>query len=803
MLLRLHRMFLHAPLAVVRAVARSLRRTQPQRGRRGAALHEREPAPRAQACRARCRRCVTAGRAHDLQQVFDRAERALLRRRACACRSPGAAAAGARGAAGSPSAATTPCWPSSASIPCSTAATCRVYFLESVVYHEMLHHHMGGVPDRGGPHRLPLARLPRGGGALSRGTGRRWPGRRRTCRSCCAPARSSTASARPQSRRRAPRAGVARPRCATSGACCPTCGATAGALPASACSACWPPPRFSVASPWVLRHAVDDLTLAVTRDKLVALRRRSSWALVLVEGVFRYQMRMILIGISREIEYELRNDLFAHLTRLAAALLPAPPHRRPHEPRHQRPLRGAHGAGPRDHVHGQHASPPSWARIALMLTISPRLLRALAGAAAASSPSLVRYFGRRIHDRFEAVQAQLSEHQRARAGEPLGRARGARLRAGAARAGALRRPPTRSTCGATARLIRMFGSLYPGHPAPDGPGRGAACSGWAGAWWCAGAITLGEFVAFGAYLAMLHWPMIALGWVVNLFERGEASMGRIARDPGRAARDRATTAPRAGPAASAATCEFRGLTFAYDGRPGAARHDLDVPAGTTVAIVGPTGSGKSTLVSLIPRLFEAPPGTRARGRPRRAHAARSRTLRGAVGFVPQETFLFSDTVRENVAFGLPRRRRRPRAWTWAAGGGAARQGRGATSRRASTPSSASAGITLSGGQKQRTALARALAADPRILVLDDALSSVDTYTEEEILRGLRGRDGHAHHLPGLPPRLHREGRRPDRGAAGRPHRGARHATTSWWRRGGFYADLHRRQLLEEEMEQTA
>ena len=568
---------------------------------------------------------------------------------------------------------------------------------------------------------------------------------------------------------------------------------------------------FSVASPWVLRYAVDDLTLGVTRDKLLAYAGLLV-GVVTLEGFFLYQMRMILIGVSRQIEFELRGDLFAHLTRLPARYY--------HSMRtgdlmsratsDLSAVRMVLGPGI---MYTASTLATFVGTIALMVTISPWLL-ALSLLPLLFVTALVRYFGRRIHARFEAVQAQLSNLS-ALVQENLSGARVVRAyvqeahemaRFDAANAEYLKR---------NRQLIRMFGSLYPAIQLLMGTS--AALVLWLGGRMViAGSITLGEFVAFGAYLAMLHWPMIALGWVVNLFERGDASMGRLleildAAPLGGAAAtlneehrrihlggakdgdDTAEDVP-----ALRGHVRFCGLTFAYADQPVLHDIDLDVPAGSTVAIVGPTGSGKSTLVSLVSRLFDAPPGTVLVD----GHDVRAvplATLRKAVGYVPQETFLFSATVRENIAFGLPSPDS-PRV-EWAAG--VAQLARDvADFPQGYETFVGERGITLSGGQKQRTALARALAVDPAILVLDDALSSVDTHTEEEILRGLRGVMATrttflvSHRVSTVKGAdlivVLKEGRLVERGT---------HAALV--ARGGFYADLHRRQLLEEEMEQTA
>jgi ATP-binding cassette subfamily B protein len=311
-------------------------------------------------------------------------------------------------------------------------------------------------------------------------------------------------------------------------------------------------------------------------------------------------------------------------------------------------------------------------------------------------------------------------------------------------------------------------------------------------------ISMGDFVAFGVYLAMLHWPMIALGWVINLFERGEASMGRIHelvdQEPSIDDRDAVPGEGLRG------QVSVRNLTFAYEpGRVVLHGVSFDVAAGSTVAIVGPTGSGKSTLVSLLPRLFDPPTGTVfLDGRDVRTIPLAD--LRTGIGFVPQETFLFSSSVAENVALGMAGPVSDPEVRARALDAAQTAQ----LSRDvASFPGGfdtlvGERGITLSGGQRQRTALARALAARPQILVLDDALASVDTETEEQILGGLRGVFGScttflvSHRVSTVKNAdlilVLRDGGIVERGT---------HETLV--AHGGFYADLHRRQLIEQEV----
>jgi ATP-binding cassette, subfamily B, multidrug efflux pump len=552
---------------------------------------------------------------------------------------------------------------------------------------------------------------------------------------------------------------------------------------------------LSVASPWVLRYAVDDLTHALTRGKLL-LYAGVLVGLVAVESVFRYYMRLVLISLSREIEYELRDDLFTHLTRLSARYYHV--HRvgdlMSRATNDLSAVRMVLGPGI---MYTASTAATFVFAVAFMARISwPLLLLALLPLLLVSV--LVRHFGRKIHDRFERVQDQLSQIsalvQENLAGARVVRAYGQQEPEEARFAAANQEYLERSR-----RLIRVFGSLYPGIQLLMGAG-GAMVLWLGGSLVVSSRITLGEFVAFNVYLVMLHWPMIALGWVVNLFERGEASMGRLLQilDQEPDIVDADAPAPLT---ALEGDVEFRHLTFAYEGAPVLSDIDLRVPAGSTVAVVGPTGSGKSTLVSLLARVFDPPPGTLfVDGVDVRAIPLG--VLRRDVAFVPQETFLFSDTVGANVAFGLPADgEERAARIEWSAGVAQLAPEVAAFPKGYDTVVG-ERGITLSGGQRQRTALARALATDPRILVLDDALSSVDTYTEEEILRGLRGVMATrttflvSHRVSTVKEAdlivVLKEGRIVERGS---------HAELL--RLGGFYADLDRRQLLEQEVEQTA
>jgi ATP-binding cassette subfamily B multidrug efflux pump len=484
--------------------------------------------------------------------------------------------------------------------------------------------------------------------------------------------------------------------------------------------------------PQVIRKAVDYLNKG-GRDTV----RLAEFAALLVgiavsKGVFQFLTRWIVIGISREIEFDLRNDLFEHLESLSYSY-------------YQRTRTGDLMAratndlnavrmllGPAI-MYSANTIVFTAAALSFMFRISPRLTFYTFLPLPVAS-IVIQYFGRQIHERFEKIQAMFSDIS-ARAQENFSGARvirayvqeGAEIRAfESANKEYIRR---------SLPLARLMGLLWPTLELTLGLAIVLVL--WLGGReTLAGEISVGQFVAFLTYMVQLTWPVIALGWVVNIFQRGTASLQRIDEILGERPEitdSEAVTIAGGREDALRGEIEFRGLSFAYNGAPVLHNVNLRVPEGTSLAIVGPTGSGKTTLVNLIPRIYDAEPGTvLIDGRPIREFPVGF--LRRNIGFVPQETFLFSDTIRENIAFG--------RESASDADIGEAADRASIAGEIESFPEQyktvvGERGLTLSGGQKQRTAIARALLRNPRILILDDALSSVDTQTEDKILNHLR------------------------------------------------------------------
>lgn len=545
--------------------------------------------------------------------------------------------------------------------------------------------------------------------------------------------------------------------------------------------------------PLILKKGIDGLSAGSLGRTLLFFAA----LLVLVsltKAFFQFWMRWILIGISRDVEYDLRNALFTHLLRLS--------------PRYYtqnrtgdlmskltndlNAVRNMLGPGI---MYSAYTVATGVATVSVMLYLDP-WLTVLALAPLPLISVAVTFFGRKIHDRFETIQALYSDLTE-RVRENLAGMRVVRAFS--------QEEPEQATfdrmnlrfVSMNRQLIWITSSLWPAVSLLFAlalllilvlGGRHVL----------AGQISVGTFAAFNVYLVQLIWPIIALGWVVNVYQRGIASLGRLnmifAARPEIDDRE----VPAQPLTSLRGEIEFRDLTFSYNGTPLLKNINLHIPAGKTVAIVGATGSGKSTLVNLIPRLYDAPPGALLLdGVPIRQIPLK--TLREHIGFVPQETFLFSETVRDNIRFGtptaseqkveeaaeissvLPEIRAFPKGFDNLVG---------------------ERGLTLSGGQKQRAAISRAVIRNPRILILDDSLSSVDTYTEEKILRRLTGvmagrttllishRISTIQHADEIIV-LH-DGTIAERGTH-----------NELLAMNGYYSELYNKQLIEEELEQEA
>lgn len=548
-----------------------------------------------------------------------------------------------------------------------------------------------------------------------------------------------------------------------------------------------------IQSPRVLERAVDDITHRLSYRGLL-VDAGLLLAVAISAGIFLFLTRWVLIGISRDIEYDIRNDLFRVLERQSLSYFQE--HRTGDiMARATNDLSAVRNLLGPAIMYSLNTLLFTIGALIFMVRISP-WLTLLAFVPLPAASVLVQYFGRRIHDRFERIQAMYSDIS-AQVQENVS---GARLvRAFAQEEAEIRHFERANTeyIRRALRLVRLMGMLWPTLEFLLGTSLVVVLL-VGGHEVLSGRIDVGEFVAFMTYMMMLTWPVIALGYVVNLVQRGTASLTRlhevlIAKP---SISDATIAKAQAMPGEIRGEIEFRDLTFAYDSGTSPVLHNINlrIPAGSSVAIVGPTGSGKTTLVSLIPRLFDAQRGTLlVDGRSVMDYPLAM--LRQAVGFVPQETFLFSESLRENVAFGAPN----------ASENAILEAARAAHIRdeilefpKAFDTLVGERGITLSGGQKQRTAIARAIVRDPRILILDDALSSVDTYTEERILKELaevmRGRTTIfiSHRVSTV--------RHADQIAVlvnGRIVELGTHDELV--ARNGYYTQLHEKQMLEEEL----
>ncbi|HET9407929.1 MAG TPA: ABC transporter ATP-binding protein [Candidatus Sulfotelmatobacter sp.] len=566
--------------------------------------------------------------------------------------------------------------------------------------------------------------------------------------------------------------------------------------------------------PQIIHGAVDSLSATFTRLDMgparhaLAVFAMELLAVFAVRAIFMFLTRWILIGISRDIEFDLRNDLFARLETLSYSY-------------YQRMRTGDVMAratndlnavrmllGPAI-MYSANTIVFTVAALAFMVQLSPKLTFYTFLPLPVASV-LIQYFGHRIHERFERIQAMFSDIS-ARAQENFSGVRVIRAYAQEKAEIAQFETANQEYIARSLKLVRLMGMLWPTLELMLGIATALVL--WLGGREVingqtqvhlvsylkttttislSGSLTVGGFSAFLTYMMQLTWPIIALGWVVNIFQRGTASLGRLDEILQEQPEIKDGTGARELPING--EIEFRKLNFAYDGNRVLQDVNLRIPAGTSLAIVGPTGAGKTTLVNLIPRVYDAEAGSvLIDGRPVREYSLA--TLRKSIGFVPQETFLFSERIRGNIALGVE----------------------SATDQQIHDASAAAniaadiesfpegyqtlvgeRGITLSGGQKQRTAIARALIRNPRILILDDALSSVDTQTEDKILNHLhsvmRGRTTIfiSHRVSTV--------RNADRIAVLHGGRIVELGThDELLARNGYYTDLYNKQLLEEEL----
>ena len=485
--------------------------------------------------------------------------------------------------------------------------------------------------------------------------------------------------------------------------------------------------------PWLLRAAIDGMRAGMPQPRLWLIAG-AMVATALIGGAARYGMREMLNGVSRWIEYDLRNALFRHLESLDAAFFTS---MRTGDimARLTNDLSAVRMAvGPAVMYLVNTIFGGAFALV-FMLSIDPAFT-AIALLPVVTLPIIMAKGGAAIHKRFEAVQQHFST-MTTRAQENISGARIVRAYRQEdpeiARWSAMNEEYVRRNM----RLVRLWGLLNPGFSLLAGIG-GVIVLGYGGRLVLRGEITVGSLVAFGFYLGMLTWPLIALGWVTNLFQRGAASMTRLNEILRARSNLTEPPEPRGLPAARAGrSIEFRNVGFHYPTPEGQSPRwvlrnvSFALPPGGTLGVVGATGSGKSAMMDLIPRLHDPQEGEiLIDGVPIRQLPVAA--LRREIGYVPQETFLFSDTIRANLTYGASD----PSAGDWAA----------RVARLDSTIEEfpggyetllGERGINLSGGQKQRAALARALARRPTIVLLDDALSAVDSHTEAEILHGLR------------------------------------------------------------------